>query len=72
MTVKAKRSKRCDEQQPKFFEEGEPIVKPGPVNNSGVQDLPLEQKYRLSKAFSSEPAPTIQQLSCYEVEMQKQ
>jgi hypothetical protein len=68
MTVRGKRSKQCDEQQPQFLAKDESIVEPAPTG-SGVHEIPFKKKYRLSEAFASERPPIIQTLSCYEVEM---
>jgi hypothetical protein len=68
VTVKSKRSRNCDERAPRFFAQNEPLIKPTSDDDSGVETIPLEEKYRLSKAFSSEPPPLISNLRCYLVE----
>ena len=71
LSIKARRSKKCDERLPAFFAKNEPIVEPGAVASSGVQHLPVKRKYRLTNAFSSEPRPDLQTLVCYEAETNK-
>lgn len=72
VTVKGKRSKSCDEQAPRFFGQDEPLMKPESGDGSGPETIPFQQKYRLTKAFSSVPPPIVHNLRCYLVEIRSQ
>ena len=66
VVVKAKRTNSCDERSPKFFAHDEPLIK-STSSSSEIQTVPLEQKYRQSEAFSSEPLNLYRKSATYVV-----
>ena len=73
IAVRVTRDPSCDEDSPKFFAEGESLIPPGTIPDDektpSSHETKIEQKYRVTDAFSDQSIPKIAHLDCYRVEM---
>jgi hypothetical protein len=70
VAVRGVRDPTCDEDSLQFFRQGESLIPSDtPDKTPGIHDVKIEQKYRVTEAFSDDSIPQIVHLDCYQVEM---